>query len=267
MDDAVALGGGVEVVGVGAAGVQILASEGVGQLIFAKGHGTVKLIARQDCERQRVDAVATGSCLEGACHGLRARRGGVDRSAVVLQRSGLADGLRFAEVVNRVDRQHKVDGAVATKTRGDDTVGVNGAQGGHCTCHNGKVGILVDSAGADGGRAFRRVKVVDGEVQHRGAVATVGGMHACLGVSARGARVEAVERVGLAGADVGVDDRLILVGYGKIQGEHAVASVGSLQRVVVGAGHIQDPTVEIVGGRLADGLADSSARDRIHGQG
>ena len=264
VDDAVTLCSGVEVVRVCAAVGQALVAEGVGQLVFAKGHCTVKLVARQDGEAQCVDAVAAGCGLEGARHGLRAWRGGVDRSAVVFHRSGLADGLRLVEVVNRVDRQHKMDGAVATITRGDDTVGVNGARG---VGHDGEVGILVGSAGADGGCAFRRVEVMDGEVQHGGAVATVGGKHARLGVGARGVSVEAVERVGLASADVGVDDCLILVGHGEVQGEHAVATANGLQRIVVGAGSVQNPSIEIIGGRLADGLVDRSAIDRIHGQG
>ena len=92
-------------------------------------------------------------------------------------------------------------------------------------------------------------------------------MHTGLSVNACSILVESVQRVGLTLADVSVKDSLILIGHREIQGNHTVTTVHRGEGVVIGACGVQDATVEIAGGRLANGLIDGAAVNRVHRQG
>ena len=265
VDDAVAAGSGVEVVAVASGSIQCLSAEGVGQFIATKRHCAGEFIARQNGKLQCVDAVATGSRGEGCRHSLRARGRDIHTRAVIVHRcGGLANRLSLIEAINRIHGKHQMNRAVTTIFRGDDTVGVDDTGR---TCHDGEVGVTIGHTGTDGSRTLGGIQIVHGKMQHGGAVATIGSVHSRLRVHTRGTGVETIECIGLALADVGVDDRLILSGHREVQGNHTVTAVCSGQGVVIGTCCIQDAAVEIVGSRLADGLVDGAAVNGVHRQG
>ena len=101
--------------------------------------------------------------------------------------------------------------------------------------------------------------------QDHDTIAVVGG-NKILGVESGGTGMESVLRICFILADVGMDSIAVFGSHRQIQGDDAVATVHRGKRIHVCTSHIQNFSVEIEGGRLANRGADILAVNRVHRQ-
>ena len=176
-----------------------------------------------------------------------------------------------ADLIGECDRAGRVDGevqdhrAVAAVHRGHDARvgGVADFRGLHVEAV--QTVILTQ---AERGVEFGGVQLVDDEVQHRGAWAAVL-ISALQLVVLRGRGildVEAILRVGAAGADIRRDGVTRFRTHGQGQRHGAVAAVNRREGLGVGACGGQDISAEVETAVLADHLGDVLVIDRAHGQ-
>ena len=223
----------------------------------------IVIVGRIHRQGQHAHTVAALRGLQTAHYRMRAHRRRQRVEIVQLIRIAQADGIDETELVHRFHRQGQEHGAVAAEARVH--MALMRERAGHVCRHIGKVvivigNILTNLIGQIGG-----IQRMNRQIQDHDTVTLVGS-NEILCVESRGIRLESVLRISFILADVGMDGIAVFGSHRQRQRDDAVATVHCGKRVHIRAGHVQNLSVEIVGGRLANRGADILAVNRVDRQ-